>query len=178
MVSYLTTFINKGSPRKEKKFVFGQILRGSGGFTTRIRRLCNKDHEVMFSDAIIEPLQKTFDYKGCKTTAHFFLSADFALLTGLFWYQCYYPHRSRDALSPVCGFFSFFYNYNFQKGWHAEGQNDKLKEYRNTNYRTTKIQKRIKITENKSKKYINYRNNDIQITEVQKYKLQDDINTS
>ena len=24
----------------------------------------------------------------------------------LLWYRCYYPHRSRDALSPVCGIFS------------------------------------------------------------------------
>ena len=24
----------------------------------------------------------------------------------LLWYQCYYPHRSRDALSPVCGIFN------------------------------------------------------------------------
>ena len=24
----------------------------------------------------------------------------------LLWYQCYYPHRSRDALSPACGIFS------------------------------------------------------------------------
>ena len=23
-----------------------------------------------------------------------------------FWQRCYYPHRSRDALSPVCGVFS------------------------------------------------------------------------
>ena len=33
-----------------------------------IKRLY-KDPEVMFSDAIIEPLQKTFAYKGCKITA-------------------------------------------------------------------------------------------------------------
>ena len=25
---------------------------------------------------------------------------------GLVWYRCYYPHRSRDALSPVCGIFT------------------------------------------------------------------------
>ena len=25
----------------------------------------------------------------------------------LLWYQCYYPHRSRDALSPVCGIFKY-----------------------------------------------------------------------
>ena len=24
----------------------------------------------------------------------------------LLWYRCYYPHRSRDALSPVCGIFN------------------------------------------------------------------------
>ena len=26
----------------------------------------------------------------------------------LLWYQCYYPHRSRDALSPVCGIFNVY----------------------------------------------------------------------
>ena len=48
----------------------------SGGYITRIRRLYNKDRklynkdqEVMFSDAIIEHLQKTFAYKGWKITA-------------------------------------------------------------------------------------------------------------
>ena len=25
----------------------------------------------------------------------------------LLWHRCYYPHRSRDALSPVCGIFAF-----------------------------------------------------------------------
>ena len=24
-----------------------------------------------------------------------------------FWYRCYYPHRSRESLSPVCGIFNF-----------------------------------------------------------------------
>ena len=40
----------------------------------------------MFSNAIIEPLQKTFAYKGCKITAQFFFffSANFALLAGFF----------------------------------------------------------------------------------------------
>ena len=31
------------------------------------------------------------------------------LLAGFFWYRCYYPHRSRDALSPICG---LFYSFN------------------------------------------------------------------
>ena len=26
----------------------------------------------------------------------------------LLWYWCYYPHRSRDALSPVCGIFPVY----------------------------------------------------------------------
>ena len=38
----------------------GVIQQGSGGYSTMIRRLYNKDLEVMFSDAIIESLQKTF----------------------------------------------------------------------------------------------------------------------
>ena len=40
------------------------IQKGSEGYSTRIKRLYNKDHEFMFSDAIIEPLNKTFAYKG------------------------------------------------------------------------------------------------------------------
>ena len=28
----------------------------------------------------------------------------------LLWYWCYYPHRSRDALSPVCGIFLLLFN--------------------------------------------------------------------
>ena len=32
-------------------------------------------------------------------------SVIFALLAGFFWYWCYYPHRVRDSLSPVCGIF-------------------------------------------------------------------------
>ena len=35
----------------------------------------------------------------------FCILANFALLAGFFWYWCYYPHRSRDALSPVCEIF-------------------------------------------------------------------------
>ena len=31
----------------------------------------------------------------------------------LLWYRCYYPHRSRDALSPVCGIFLFSFFLNF-----------------------------------------------------------------
>ena len=27
----------------------------------------------------------------------------------LFWYRCYYPHRSRDSVSPICGIFFIKY---------------------------------------------------------------------
>ena len=30
----------------------------------------------------------------------------------LLWHRCYYPHRSRDALYPVCGIFSTYYVYH------------------------------------------------------------------
>ena len=31
----------------------------------------------------------------------------------LLWYRCYYPHRSMDALSPVCGIYSSFFYLEF-----------------------------------------------------------------
>ena len=91
MVSHLKTFTNKGCKiGVQKNIVLGRILQGSGDYTTRIRGLYNKDQEViqqgsgsyttmirrlyikdqvvMFSDAIIEPLQKTFAYNQCKIT--------------------------------------------------------------------------------------------------------------
>ena len=50
---------------------------------------------------------KTFARKGCKIAAKkkFVFSANFAVLAGFFWYQCYYLHRSRDSLYPVWGIF-------------------------------------------------------------------------
>ena len=51
---------------------------------------------------------RTFAYKRCEIAAIFFFfsSANFALLTGFFWYRCYYLHRSRDSLSPICRIFT------------------------------------------------------------------------
>ena len=43
------------------------MLNHQQGYTTRINSLYNKDKEVMFSDAIIEPPQKTFALKGVKS---------------------------------------------------------------------------------------------------------------
>ena len=48
MVSHLKTVTHKGCKiAAQKKFVFERILQGSGGYTTRIRRLYNKDQEVI-----------------------------------------------------------------------------------------------------------------------------------
>ena len=37
----------------------------------------------------------------------------------LLWHRCYYPHRSRDALSPVCGIFT-------NHVWISQSFNDKV----------------------------------------------------
>ena len=49
-------------------------------------------------------------------------TTNFALLAGFFWYRCYYPHRSRDSLSLVCGIF-FFYVFIlfFLADWQSQG---------------------------------------------------------
>ena len=52
---------------------------------------------------------KTFALKWCNIAAGkklYFCLANFPLLAGFFWYQCYFPHRLRDASSPLSGFFS------------------------------------------------------------------------
>ena len=57
---------------------------------------------------------KTSAHKGCKIAAQkkFFFPANFAFLAGFFWYRrCYYPRRSRDSLSPVCGIFDISLSY-------------------------------------------------------------------
>ena len=76
----------------EKKFVFGRILQGSGGFTTRIRRLYNKDQEVIQQGSGGFVFWR--DYKASPENFWIFLVS--VLL---------YPHWSRDALYPVCGIF-------------------------------------------------------------------------
>ena len=43
---------------------------------------------------------KTFAHKWCKIAAQFFLLpfGQFCLTSRIFWYWCYYPHRSRDDI--------------------------------------------------------------------------------
>ena len=120
MVSDLKTFSNKGckiEAKKENKI--GQSLQGSGGYTTRIRRFYNKFQEVMFSDAIIEPLQKTFAYKGCKISAHnyFFFLLILPKYQKFFFYIGATIRIGQDMLYlPYAGFFFyllFFYYFFF-----------------------------------------------------------------
>ena len=64
------------------------------------------DQEVLFSNAIIEPLGNFLLLKGAKSPRKkVSFSANFALLAGFYQYRCYNLHRSRDALSPVCVIF-------------------------------------------------------------------------
>ena len=68
----------KGINRRAKKVCYGANFAW-------IRKLYNMDQEVMFSDAIIEPLQKTFAYKGCKITEKkAFLFCKFCLTSRIF----------------------------------------------------------------------------------------------
>ena len=104
------------SPRK-KQFFFGKfckdpevIQQGSGGYTTRIRRLYYKDQEFLqqgsggytprirrlcFSMQWLSLSRKLFLIEGVKSPR----------IKSFFWYWCYYLLRSRDALSPACCIF-------------------------------------------------------------------------
>ena len=108
----MKTFTNKGCKiAVQKKFVFWQ---GSGGYTTRIRRLY-KDQEVMFSDAIIEPLQKTLAYKGCKITVEkkLVFSANFALVAGFFGIGAIIRIGQKMLCLPYAGFLKAHMKYEF-----------------------------------------------------------------
>ena len=77
----------KGKFRLNYSLIIKSTLHGSGGYTISIRRLYNKDQKVIQQGP------------GGYTTRMR------RLLAGFFWYQCYYLHRSRAALSPVCRIF-------------------------------------------------------------------------
>ena len=98
MVSHLKTFLINGVKSSREFFLFlGEfwkdqevIQQGSEGYITRIRRLYNKGQEV------IQQSSRGF-------------------LAGFFWYQCYYLHQSRNALSPICWIFVSAFRYHFVK---------------------------------------------------------------
>ena len=54
----------------------------------------------------------------------------------LLWHRCYYPHRSRDALSPVCGIF-FFNLRNFFKNLRKSHKNPPKKTKKSIKNPTT-----------------------------------------
>ena len=78
----------------------------------------DQDQEVMFSNTIIESLQKLFAYKGCKITVQkkVFFSANFALLAGFFFVllllfasinRCFVSHL-RHFCYEICGWVRYF----------------------------------------------------------------------
>ena len=59
-----------------------------------------------FSESLGKTNGKRWSQKGCKIAAQKSLIFNkFCLTSRNFLYWCYYPHRSRDALSPVSGIF-------------------------------------------------------------------------
>ena len=57
---------------------------------------------------------KTFAHKGCKdSTQKVSFFGKFGLSSRIFSIVHYNPHRSRDSLSPVCGFFFVCFGANF-----------------------------------------------------------------
>ena len=88
------------------------IQQGSEGYKTRIRRLYNKVRRLCFPTRLKSLSSKLLLIKCVKSPRKkVSYSVNFALLAEFFWYWCYYPHRSRDALSPVCGIFDQKFNF-------------------------------------------------------------------
>ena len=66
-----------------------------------IKNPWGKSNEKKWSQIV-----RTFAHKGCKIAKQKkFFFYEVCLTSRVFWYWCYYPHRSRDALSPVCVIF-------------------------------------------------------------------------
>ena len=124
VVSDLKTFAHKGCKIDAVKKVFYDFFHLFTPFKhlfaptsqspmSKLFRFLESLREKWLKEVVSD--LKTFACKGYKIAApkqfffffFFLLSANFALLAGFFWYQCYYSHRSRDALSPVCGIFLF-----------------------------------------------------------------------
>ena len=65
-------------------------------------------HKKNCSWANFATLSKIFLVLVFLTSFNSLLFCKFCLTSRIFWYWCYYPHRSKDALSPVCGIFLIF----------------------------------------------------------------------
>ena len=101
------------SPRRKKFlricFYFFSLFKRR--FSESLGKSNGKKWSKIWNFLLINGVKSPRAKKNC-----FFL-ANYALLAGFFWYRRYYPHWSRDALSPVCRIFlvhpkleSFFYN--------------------------------------------------------------------
>ena len=104
VVSDLKKIMNEGCKVAAQKMLYNKdqevIQQGSGGYTTRVRRLFFLTQLQSLSKKLL--IKK--DVKSPNKKVSFF-SADFALLAEFVWYLCYCPHRSRDVLSPICNIF-------------------------------------------------------------------------
>ena len=110
VVSYLRTFAHKGCSLRLNVFLpplskvlcrnflkfrnpWGKIMTRGG---LRFESFANKECKIAAQEE-----EKNWEF--CHTSR-------------VFWYWCYYPHRSRDALSPVCRIFCLNFNFYNDKG--------------------------------------------------------------
>ena len=70
----------------------------------------------------------------------------------LLWYRCYYPHQSRDALSPVCGIFSCHFVYTF--GIFIQKRVLKDFDWWEVDFKTGPIHLKVKIHDAKKKRQV------------------------
>ena len=62
-----------------------------------------------------------------------------------FWYWCYYPHRSKDTLSPVCG---IFFRWTGWKNWPTGSKRRKRKQNLSQLWNRLKVETVPKYAEN------------------------------
>ena len=91
----MKTFASKGCKTTAAKKVYHRF---SFHLFTPLKRLFASTSQSPMSKLF--NLLKFFTSKGCKIAAFCLTSKIF------FWYWCYYPHQTRDILSPVCRFSS------------------------------------------------------------------------
>ena len=91
-----------------------------------------------FSESLAKSDRKSFSQiwkllliNGRKITRQRFLYFldEFCLTSRIFWYQCYFPHWSRDALSPVCEIFFFCHQFWFSLIQTAQKRNKYCLQY-------------------------------------------------
>ena len=112
----MNIFVSKlpkiAAQKKKKIFTFFGLLRFSVFFNCLFDPTSRSRMSNIFRDS--ESLGKSNGKKWSNIWTFLFGSGLKSPLilpwSTLLWHRCYYPHRSRDALSPVCGIFPIILN--------------------------------------------------------------------